>query len=318
VADFPAPRRIQLPELALSVHEAGEGPAVVLCHGFPEIAFSWRHQMMPLAQAGFRVIAPDQRGYGASDCPQRIEDYDLRRLTGDLAALLDELSIERAIFAGHDWGGFVAWAMPLCFPERCLGVVGVNTPYAPFPTTDALRAVFPNPEKLYILWFQEPGVAEAVLDANVQQLFQMLMVRGAPAPQGAGSLRELPDANPFLRLATSEGPPRGEALLSQSELEVFTRAFQRSGFFGPISWYRNIDRNAQLLPELGKRRIELPCLQFTAEWDLALPPSLADGMPALCPDLRRVDIAACGHWTQQEKPAELNAALLDWLRRFKS
>ena len=147
-------------ELVLSVHHAGEGPAVVMCHGFPELAYSWRHQLPALVGAGFRVIAPDQRGYGGSGAPSRVEDYDLLKLSGDLVGLLDALEIEKAVFSGHDWGGFVAWAMPVLHPDRCLGVIGVNTPYVAFPTTDMLRAVFPDPEKMYMLWFQQVGVAE--------------------------------------------------------------------------------------------------------------------------------------------------------------
>ena len=159
---FPPPRRVTLPErtgasgarepaLTLSVHESGSGPAVVLCHGFPELAYSWRRQIPALAAAGFRVIAPDQRGYGGSDAPAPVEAYDLEHLTGDLVALLDALGLERAVFAGHDWGGFVAWAMPVLHPDRTAGVIGVNTPYIPFPTTGFLRQLFPDDEKLYIL-----------------------------------------------------------------------------------------------------------------------------------------------------------------------
>jgi pimeloyl-ACP methyl ester carboxylesterase len=312
--DFPKPRRVRVsPEVSLSVHEAGEGPAVVLCHGFPELAYSWRHQLEPLARAGFRAIAPDQRGYGASDCPRRVEEYDLVHLTDDIVGLLDALGIERAVFVGHDWGGFVAWAMPVRFPERCLGVVGVNTPYLPFPSTDFLRAAFPEPRKLYILWFQERDEPERVLGENARAVFEKLLRRGAK-PEFA-SLREAADANPFLRIRELE--PRGEPLVSAAELDVFVKAFEHSGFFGPVSWYPNIDRNARLLPDVGTRKLELPCLQFTAEWDAALPPAMADAMAATCADLERVDIAACGHWTQQEKPDELNAALFDWLtRRF--
>ncbi len=162
---FPAPCRVTLParrtaggdavpEITLSVHDAGQGPAVVLCHGFPELAYSWRHQFDALVARGFRVIAPDQRGYGGSDAPAPVEAYDLEHLTGDLVALLDALGLERAVFAGHDWGGFVAWALPVLHPDRTV----------PFPTTGFLRQLFPDDEKLYILWFQQEGVAEGVLD----------------------------------------------------------------------------------------------------------------------------------------------------------
>ncbi|MEM8768964.1 MAG: alpha/beta hydrolase, partial [Pseudomonadota bacterium] len=139
MTSFPEPSLIQLPDITLSVHDGGAGPAVVLCHGFPELARSWRYQFGPLCDAGFRVIAPDQRGYGGSDAPKAVEDYDLVHLTGDLVNLLDVLEIDKAIFVGHDWGGLVAWAMPVMHPDRCLGVVGVNTPYVAMPSTDAMR-----------------------------------------------------------------------------------------------------------------------------------------------------------------------------------
>ncbi len=307
-----------IPEISLSVHGAGDGPAVVLCHGFPELAYSWRHQIEALAEAGFRVIAPDQRGYGASDSPpsdspEGIESFDLEHLTSDLAGLLDVLGIERAVFAGHDWGGFVAWGMPLAYPERTAGVIGVNTPYVPFPDTATLRLVFDDDEKLYILWFQKPGVAEGVLDRNPRLVFEKLMVRGRPLE--GGGLTERADANPFRRL--EEFDSQSDPLLSDDELDIYARGFEKSGFRGGVNWYRNIDRNKKLFPDIGTRPLELPCLMVTAEWDGALRPEMAAGMPAVCSDLETHQIAECGHWTQQEKPEELNRLLLDWLgRRF--
>ena len=177
---FPSPRLVQLagrrgvlgteiPPIRLAVHEAGSGPAVVMCHGFPELAYSWRHQVAALGAQGFRAIAADQRGYGASDCPEAVEDYDLEHLTSDMAGMLDELGIEKAVFAGHDWGGFVAWAMPVLYPERTLGAIGVNTPNFPFPKTERYRARVDHDDKDYILWFQKPGVAEEFLDSHRAQ-----------------------------------------------------------------------------------------------------------------------------------------------------
>lgn len=320
---FPEGRRIAIPErrgslgrtipaIGLSLHEAGEGPAVVLCHGFPELAYSWRHQVSALADAGFRVIAPDQRGYGESDSPQGIESFDLEHLTSDMAGLLDVLGIERAFFAGHDWGGFVAWAMPLAYPERTAGVIGVNTPYVPFPDTAALRGVFDDDSKLYILWFQEPGTAEGVLDRNPRIVFEKMM-RCGREPQAAGGLAAMADANPFRRIETLEDI--GPAMLSDEEIDVYARGFGKSGFRGGVSWYRNIDRNKALYPEIGTRRLELPCLMVTAEWDAALRPEMAAGMPAVCADLETHSVERCGHWTQQEKPEELNRVMIDWLGR---
>ena len=311
IPERPGARGATIPEVTLSVYDAGTGPAVVLCHGFPELAFSWRHQVEALAEAGFRVIAPDQRGYGASDSPEGIESFDLEHLTSDLAGLLDALEIERAVFAGHDWGGFVAWGMPIAYPERTAGVIGVNTPYVPFPDTATLRLAFDDDAKLYILWFQQPGVAEAVLDREPRLVFDKLMRRGRPIQPGGLTARE--DANPFRRLESFD--PESDPLLDDEELDTYARAFEKSGFRGGVSWYRNIDRNKALFPEIGASALALPCLMITAEWDGALRPEMAAGMPALCSDLETHLIRECGHWTQQEKPEELNRLMIDWLRR---
>jgi pimeloyl-ACP methyl ester carboxylesterase len=328
---FPPARPIELPAhtlpdgrdvspLTLSVHEAGSGPAVVLCHGFPELAFSWRHQFQPLAEAGFRAIAPDQRGYGGSSRPEPIDAYDLHHLTGDLVGLLDRLDVERAVFVGHDWGGFVAWAMPVLHPDRVAGVVGVNTPNLPrmpLPPTQLMRAtVGGDDEKFYILWFQQPGVADAVLARDVRLVFERLMVGGVPPEQALARAAKLPggpDMNPFRRLAELE--PMGSPIISSDELDHYVDVFARTGFTGGIHWYRNMDRNWETAPELGACRIDVPCLMVTAEWDLALRPELAAGMDGLIPDLETVMLEKCGHWTQQERPQEFNRVLVDWLTR---
>jgi pimeloyl-ACP methyl ester carboxylesterase len=324
---FPPARRVQLPDqrgvrgseiagIELSVHEAGSGPAVVMCHGFPELAYSWNHQLATLAQAGFRAIVPDMRGYGASDSPDAIEEYDLEHLTADMAGLLDRLGIEKAVFAGHDWGGFVVWAMPVLYPERTLGVIGVNTPNFPFPTTTLYRTLVDADDKMYTLWFQEPGVAEAFLDERTQRVFERLMRRSVSPEQAlAQAKRDGVDFNPFLRIdALGE---IGEPLLTAAELDYYTRAYQKAGFRGGINWYRNIDRNAERLPEVGTIKLDLPSLMITAEWDPALPPALAAGMPEICSDLEMHMIEGCGHWTQQEKPEQLSGLMLAWLtKRF--
>ena len=332
MSNLPSPRRIKLPPLKLgeadpekaielSVHEGGEGPAIVLCHGFPELAYSWRHQFEPLQEAGFRVVVPDQRGYGASDCPDGITAYDIEHLTGDMVGLLDALEIEKAIFVGHDWGGFVAWAMPVLHPERTAGVIGVNTPYlprTPMPPTQLLGlASGGDPEKIYILWFQEPGVAEAALDDEPRLVFDRLMRKALPLEEVAAQLAASGgDMNPFRRLA--EMPATAEPMLSEEELEFYTRSFQQSGFRGGISWYRNFDRNWERHPNIGTQKIAHPALMITAEWDLALRPEMAADMPSRCDDLETIMIKECGHWTQQEKPEEFNQIMLDWLhKRFK-
>jgi len=297
-------------DIELAFFDEGQGPAVVLCHGFPEIAYSWRHQIGALAAAGYRVIAPDQRGYGQSDAPEAIDAYGMAELTGDLVALLDALEIERAVFVGHDWGGFVTWAMPTLYPARTAGVIGVNTPHRPMPTTASLRQRVAHDEDLYLLWFQVPGVAEAVLDAHARDVFVKLMRRPGEQALGFGGLRPL---NPFIRIETLE--PRGPALLEPGEIDAYVQAFEKSGFRGGINWYRNIDRNAERFPAVGRDTLEIPCLMVCAARDPALPPALAADMPTRVPDLELHTIEDCGHWTQQEQPEKLNALMIDWLRR---
>ena len=307
--------------IRLAVHELGAGPdrpAVVLCHGFPELAYSWRYQLPAVADAGFRVIAPDQRGYGGSSAPDDTTSYGLGNLCGDLADLLDALEVERAVFVGHDWGGFVAWAMPVLFPERCAGAVGVCTPYTPFPTTALLRSMFPDDEKMYMLWFQQPGVAEAVMDPQARKLFETLMIGGIdPAvllEEQVGRAEGM-DFNPFRRL--DEVPKLGELIASPEEIDHYADTFERTGFRGGINWYRNIDANAERFPGVGTQPLSLPTLMLCAEWDPALPPAFAANMPNLCSDLEMHTIAKAGHWVQQEDPEEVNALLVDWLgRRF--
>ncbi|KAA0235790.1 MAG: Epoxide hydrolase A [Acidimicrobiales bacterium] len=319
---FPEPELLTLDRggrrIDMEVFEQGEGLPVVFCHGFPELAFSWRHQLSAVADAGYRAIAPNQRGYGRTSAPEEISAYALGELAGDMAALLDTLDIERAVFVGHDWGGYVAWAMPIMHPDRTLGVVGVCTPYQPFPTTQLLRTlVGGDDQKLYILWFQEPGVAEGVMDQQVSLLFDRVM-RGGLSPDQM--VREMAasgevDMNPFGRLASLA--PAGELIADPDELAVYVDTFETTGFRGGINWYRNIDRNVQQHPEVGTAPLSLPCLMITAEWDPALRPAMAEGMDERCSDLETHMIAKAGHWVQQEYPEELNEVLLDWLtRRF--
>ena len=333
---FPPARSVQLPPLRLpgggsepgvrlSVHERGAKPsdssarpAVVFSHGFPELGWSWRHQVDAVAAAGFRAIAPDQRGYGASDRPEPIEAYDIHHLCGDLVGLLDALEIEKAVFVGHDWGGFVVWAMPALHPDRVAGVVGVNTPFTPrtpmAPTALMRAMVGGQDEKLYILWFQEPGVAEAVLGRDPALVFDKLLRTGVPLEEIAARMagKEF-DMNPFRRLAELE--EIGEPIGTPEERAHYGEVFRRTGFRGGVNWYRNLDRNWETAPAVGATKIAQPCLMVTAQWDPVLRPEMAAGMGAWCADLETVPIERCGHWTQQEKPEELNRILLDWLGR---
>ncbi|MGH6875773.1 MAG: alpha/beta fold hydrolase [Rhizomicrobium sp.] len=316
--DFPKATMVRTNGIDMAVHEAGPktGFPVVLCHGFPELAFSWRHQLPALAQAGYRAIAPDQRGYGGSSRPANVQDYDMPHLTGDLAGLLDTLEIEKAVFCGHDWGGSVVWAMPFYDPGRVAGIIGVNTPFFARPPMDPialLRARFGD--DMYMVFFQKPGEADAILAADVGKTFRFFMRRHVTTGEEYAK-RPLEQRNLALLHALQSDEPewRGEVLLDPGELQVFVDRFARTGFTGGINWYRNISRNWELSGHF-EPCVPMPALMIMAEDDVVLTPAMADGMERFVPDLERVLIRNCGHWTQQEKPAETNLAMLRWLQR---
>jgi pimeloyl-ACP methyl ester carboxylesterase len=306
--------------IEMAYYEAGprRGIPVVLCHGFPELAFSWRHQLRDLAAAGRWVVAPDQRGYGASARPDAVTDYDMEHLTGDLVGLLDHLGADQAIFCGHDWGGIVVWQMPLMHRERVAGVIGLNTPFLPRAPADPIaimRARF-GPD-MYIVWFQTPGEADRALGADVEKTMRFFMrkpravVGAAQAPEG-GSTFAFGEM-----LAKWDGGDPADQLLSPEELAVFVDAFRETGFTGGINWYRNFTRNWERSEGLASRIDGLPCLMITAENDAVLTPAMAEPMAGLIGDLETHMIAGSGHWTQQERPDEVSRLMLDWLaRRF--
>jgi pimeloyl-ACP methyl ester carboxylesterase len=300
-------------------------PPMVLCHGWPELAFSWRYQIKALSEAGIRVIAPDQRGYGATDRPEAVEDYDLEHLTGDLAGLLDHLKIEKAIFVGHDWGGFVVWHMPLRHPGRVAGVVGVNTPHndrAPADPIELFRKRFG--EHMYIVQFQNPGrEPDKIFNSRVEQTFDAFMrkpvQRPATAPQeeviaGIGASPRLNLAFPQMIAGYDARHDPRMPILSAEEKRVFVDTFKKTGFTGGINWYRNFSRNWQRSAGLD-HTVRVPSLMIMAENDAVLPPSAADGMEKLVPDLEKYLVRDSGHWTQQEKPEEVSAKLIEWRRR---
>lgn len=317
---MPRPNRVRVGDVEIGYYEAGprEGVPIVLCHGFPELAFSWRHQIKALADAGRWVIAPDQRGYGLSSKPGTVTDYDMAHLTADLVGLLDHLGVEKAIFCGHDWGGIVVWQMPLMHPDRVAGVIGLNTPFLPRAPADPI-AIFRHrfgPD-MYIVWFQTPDEPEAVLSEDVSKTMRFFMrkpsaLRAAAEPAAGGSTFAFRDL-----LRAWDGRNGGEQLLSPEELAVFVEAFEQGGFFGPVSWYRNFTRNWERQEGLPGRIDDLPCLMITAELDAVLTPAMAEPMTGLVADLEMHMVAGSGHWTQQEKPGEVNRLILDWLdRRF--
>jgi epoxide hydrolase A/B len=307
---FPKPRFVQANGLRIAVYEQGAGVPVVFSHGFPELAYSWRHQLPALAAAGYRAIAVDQRGYGATERPSAVEAYDIAQLTADLVGVLDALGLERAVFCGHDWGGMVIWSLGQLHPSRVLGLVGVNTPFLPRPPLPPVQLLESTmgPDH-YIVHFQKPGDADERLARDVTRVFDVLMRKGIKLAD-----LDLSQGIRNLAAAVEEGRMVGQPLLGAEERDVFVRAFEASGFTGGINWYRNIDRNWRLTAD-SPQTLAVPSLMVMAEDDFALPPALAEGMEARVPDLEKVLVRDCGHWTQQEKPEELNRILVDWLRR---
>ena len=249
--------------------------------------------------------------------PRTSATYDIHHLTGDLVGLLDALEVERAVFVGHDWGGAVVWMMPLLHPARTAGVVGVNTPYLPrppLPPVSLLKMMFGD--DYYVVHFQQPGVADEGLGRQVRRVFTQLMRGGIPPETLATLIAERGMRNMVQIVEGEEGP--GEPVVTEEELRVYVETFERTGFTGGINWYRNIDHNWETTAHTDGMQITVPSLMVVAEWDPVLRPELTEPMKALVPDLEIATILRCGHWTQAERPDELNRILVDWLtRRFR-
>ncbi|XP_071787394.1 bifunctional epoxide hydrolase 2-like isoform X1 [Asterias amurensis] len=297
--------------------EMGEGPAIILCHGFPESWYSWRKQIPALAMAGYRVIALDQRGYGDSSSPPDIKAYSHDHLCKDVIAVMDSLNIPMATFIGHDWGGAIVWKLAIGYPERTRGVVGVNTPYfPPNPNANPLEQMHKKPGVFdYQLYFQTPGVAEAELESNLEKLFKYFF--RAPTRQDYFPGREkLGVHNVRERGGLLAGVPDDltmPSLITEKELAFYVKEFKKSGFRGPLNWYRNIEENWRNSLKFAGRKIYAPALMVTAEKDLVLTPASSRFMEPWVPNLSRLHIKNCGHWTQIERPKELNDGLLNWL-----
>ena len=313
----PVERTVTSGDVDLHVVTAGEGPAVLLAHGFPELAYSCRHQIPALAERGYRVLAPDQRGYGRSSRPGAVEDYDIEHLTGDLLAILDAEGIEKAAFVGHDWGSIVVWALSQLAPERVAGVVGMSVPFVPRgpqPPTQMMRQLLGD-AFFYVLYFQEPGVADAELGGDVARTMRRMLCGATMSADGSG-----PDPSTFFAndgrgfIDRMPEPDELPAWLSQAELDHYSAEFERTGFTGPINWYRNLDRNWHLTERLAGQGVTVPSLFIGGTLDPVLmmsPPAAAEQW--LADHRGTVLVEGAGHWVQQEEPAEVNAALFTFL-----
>ena len=319
--------RVVLPDVELDVYEAGDraNPTVVLSHGFPELAHSWRHQLPALAEAGYHVLAPTQRGYGHSSAPADVAAYGIQHLTGDLVALLDHVGKDDAVFVGHDWGALIVWETARLHPQRVRAVVGVSVPFVEWsgPPTQLMNMVYGD-RFFYILYFQQVGPPEAELGADPHRtMAQVLYGASGAAMVGRTMPTELPpmEGTGFLTMMSGDVPPLPftgpeGAWLAEEDLQVYAREFATSGFFGPVSYYRNLDANYEVLKDLGPERLSMPSYFITGALDgvLLMDPSGIERMQNVLPDFRgHTLIDGAGHWVQQEAPQAFNAALRGFL-----
>ncbi|MFC6064245.1 alpha/beta fold hydrolase [Streptomyces ochraceiscleroticus] len=318
-------RFVDVNGVRLHIAEQGQGPLVLLLHGFPESWYSWRHQFGPLAAAGYRVVAPDQRGYARSEQPTDISAYTMLHLTGDVIGLIRALGEEQAVVVGHDWGAPVAWTTAMLRPDVVRGVAGLSVPPAPRGTAAPLPALRAQlGEGFYQQYFQEPGVADAELARDVRSTFRRLLYGGS----GDSPMTDppvpwvIPEGHSVLD--TMEEPKELPGWLTDDDIDAFARDYEEHGdraFTGGLNWYRNIDRNWELLAPFHGRGIDIPALYVAGDRDLVRAfPGMDRLLPALDQVLPRlhanVTLPGCGHWTQQERPDEVNAALLDFLAQL--
>lgn len=309
---FPEPSMIETNGIRMAVYEQGEGPAVVMLHGFPELAFSWRHQLPALAAAGFRAIAPDQRGYGETDVPPDVSDYRIEEMIADVHGLLDALELESATFAGHDWGALVLWQMAMREPERIDGLIILNIPHYPRAPVDPIQIMRQRfGDDFYIVNFQDSDEADRVFAEDPEHFFDMMMRRQQISRQQFDQLPAEMKSLSLLRVMARE-ESGGAPLLSRMERDYFANAFARTGFSGPINWYRNWTHNWKTLQGVDQH-IDIPTLFIGAIDDIIIAPEHIEAMKPFVANLEIHILEDCGHWSQQEKPDEVNRLMIDWL-----
>lgn len=304
---FPSAKIIKVNGIELEVFEAGthnKGNPIVLCHGWPEHAYSWRFQIPMLVTAGYHVIVPNQRGFGNSSRPQAVNDYDIICLTGDLVALLDHYSYQDAVFIGHDWGANIVRNLAMLHPKRVSKIVNLALPYqerGEIPWIEFMQQVFGD-DFYFVHFNKQPGVADKVLDANAANFLRNIFRKNLPiVPPQPGMM--------MINLAETE-IASGDPIMSEDDLSVFISAFKNSGFTGGINWYRNLDRNWHILADVDPI-ISHPTLMIYGTQD-QIPPS--PNLNKFVPNVEVVNLK-CGHWIQQEKPDEVNQVISDWLAR---
>jgi pimeloyl-ACP methyl ester carboxylesterase len=306
---FPKPTLISVNGIELEVFEAGQenaGSPIILCHGWPGHAFSWRYQISALVETGYHVIIPNQRGFGKSSCPKAVTAYDIEHLTGDLVALLDYYDYKDATFVGHDWGANIVWSMALLHPSCVNGIIALALPYqirGDRPWIELMEDFFGN-DYYFVHFNHQPGIADAILDENTFQFLRNIFRKDVPkkAPEQGNAMISLAKAN----------KPLGNPIMSDQELAVFVSAFESTGFTASINWYRNLDRNWHLLAGVNPI-IQKPALMIYGKRDVI---PRFEKLSEFVPKVEEVHLD-CGHWIQQELPNETNQAIVTWLKQQK-
>ena len=311
-------RTVETNGIRMHVAEAGSGPLVVMCHGFPESWYSWRHQLAGLAEAGYHAVAPDMRGYGQTDAPAEIEAYTLLHLVGDIVGLVDALGEKTAVVAGHDWGAPVAWHSALLRPDVFRAVIALSVPFRP-RTPVRPSTVMPQTDDaiFYQLYFQTPGVAEAELQRDVRSTMRRMAYFGSGDAPTRENIGMVPRTGGFLDHTID--PEKLPAWITDADIDFYAGEFSRTGFRGGLNWYRNIDHNWELLAPYAGAQVSVPALYVVGDRDLVYKfrgmDQLIPNLKKLVPELRRtLVLPGCGHWTQQERAAEVNAAMVEFLK----
>lgn len=315
---MPAPREVATNGIRMGLYERGAGIPVVFCHGFPELAFSWRHQFHAAAAAGFRAIAPDLRGSGLTEAPPQIDAYTTPTVCDDLVGMLDAMNVERAVFCGHDWGSFVVDTMNLLYPERCLGIVSIGAPHnhrppdAPRPALDVQDIV---DKAAYNRWMQQPDVPERLLDENVEGFFRtMFRADYLTADRVAALPSDAPERSLDLAGMIASTTRDDALIVPRAALEYYVSTFRATGFTGSVNWYRAMEATwAQIDRRDLNWAVDVPYLYIWPEQDPIVRTGVNVGMEDYIADLETRTLAGSGHFAMEDRPEALSALIVDWL-----
>lgn len=309
---FIEPHFVETNGIRMAVYEQGEGQPVIFLHGFPELAFSWRHQIPALANAGFRALAPDLRGYGQTGGPDEVEAYRVAELIDDVLGLMDALEFEKATLVGHDWGALLMWHLAMRAPDRIDRLIGLNIPHTPRPPVDPIEMFRQRlGDDFYIVNFQDSDEADKTFATDPRRFFTNLVRKNQLT---RAVFDQLPDEMKVFSLINlmRRDDVGGDEILNEAELDYFVNAYEKSGFTKPINWYRNWSRNWTEFADTSDV-INIPTLFIAAADELVVGPEHVESMRTVVPGVKIETLSPCGHWSQQEHPDKVNQLIIDWL-----